>query len=208
MNDLIEMHARALRVSAAVVAQAGRTDLDRPTPCTGWDLRALLGHMIGQNHGFAAAVEGPADASAFADRAVGERPVEEYSASVDRVIGAFSAPGLLQQTPFIAVIRGGIHLPAATVVGFHLIDYVVHGWDVARTLGAAVEYPPDVLEVALGIAEGLPDLVRSVDPRAPFRPSVQTASTDRLDRLVANLGRDPQWQPGRSTNPRGDGLGE
>jgi uncharacterized protein (TIGR03083 family) len=105
--DLIDAHARALRTSAAIVARAGVADLGRPTPCAGWDLSDLLAHMVGQNYGFASAVEGDGDLAVFADR----------------VVGAFS------------------------------------------------------------------------DDRAPFRPTVATASADLLDRIVANLGRDPQWQP-------------
>jgi uncharacterized protein (TIGR03086 family) len=115
------------------------------------------------------------------------------------VVAAFSAPDLLQREVFMAVIRGGLTVPGGTVVGFHLVDYVVHGWDVARTFGVDLTLDPaydeDVLQIALTVAEGVPDQARSDDDRAPFRPTVATSSADLLDRIVANLGRDPQWQP-------------
>lgn len=37
-----------------IVAHVHRDDLARTTPCVGWDLRASLTHMTGQNDGFAA----------------------------------------------------------------------------------------------------------------------------------------------------------
>ena len=193
VTDLIDAHARVLRTSAGIVARAGVADLDRRTPCAGWDLRALLAHMIGQNYGFASAAEGDGDPAVFADRPVGDDPVGDYQGSVEQVLAAFAAPGLAEREVFMAVIRGGMTLPGATVVRMHLVDYVVHGWDVAKTLGVDATYDTDVLEVALAVAEAVPDASRSDDERAPFRPSVPTSSADLLDRVVANLGRDPQW---------------
>jgi uncharacterized protein (TIGR03083 family) len=46
--------------AGSLVDRIGPADLARPTPCAGWDLRALLAHLIGQNHGFAEAVDGAA----------------------------------------------------------------------------------------------------------------------------------------------------
>jgi uncharacterized protein (TIGR03086 family) len=195
MTDLIDAHARALRTSAALVARAGTADLDRPTPCAGWDLSDLLAHMVGQNYGFAAAVEGDSDPAVFDDRPVGDDPVGEYQASVDRVVGAFGSPELLGREIFMSVIRGGMTLPGATVVRIHLVDYVVHGWDVAQTLGVDASYDEDVLQIALEVAEAVPAEARSDDERTPFRPTIATSSADILDRLVANLGRDPEWTP-------------
>jgi uncharacterized protein (TIGR03086 family) len=195
MTDVIDAHARTLRTSAAIVAQAGSADLDRPTPCAGWDLRDLLAHMVGQNYGFAAAVEGDDDPAVFDDRPVGDDPVEDYRASVDRVVSAFAAPDLTEREIFMSVIRGGMTLPGTTVVRVHLVDYVVHGWDVAKTLSVPASYDEDVLQIALEVAEAVPAEARSDDERMPFRPTIATSSADLLDRVVANLGRDPEWTP-------------
>jgi hypothetical protein len=37
------------------VSQAGAADLARPTPCTGWTLGDLIGHMTAQHYGWTAA---------------------------------------------------------------------------------------------------------------------------------------------------------
>jgi uncharacterized protein (TIGR03086 family) len=196
MTDLVDAHRRALQTSAAIVGSVQVVDLDRPTPCGDWDLRRLLAHMIGQNYGFAEAAEGKGgDLEVFADRAVGADPVGEYAASAARVIEAFGAPGVLARDLEVAAVRGGVTLPGRAVIGFHLVDYVVHGWDVAKTVGAPAAYDDDVLRVALEVAEAVPERARSEDDATPFWPTVATDSSHLLDRIVANLGRSPDWTP-------------
>lgn len=185
-----------MQKSTEVVGPVTVDDLDRPTPCAGWDLRALLAHMIGQNYGFAAAAEGDgADLATFADRAVGSDPAADYRASADRVVQAFATPDLLVSYLPVAAVRGGMTLPGTTIVGMHLVDYVVHSWDVARTLGQDVAFDSEVLDLARLVADEVPDEARSDDPATPFGPTVQTSSTDALDLILASLGRNPDWTP-------------
>ena len=64
--DVVEMCQQATDGAAAVIGTLKPDDLTRPTPCEGWDVRALINHMVGVNHRFAAAVTGeaPPDVSA------------------------------------------------------------------------------------------------------------------------------------------------
>lgn len=101
-----------------------------------------------------------------------------------------------------------LRFPASQAIGFHLVDYVVHGWDVARSLGLGrAGYRPepdlldsDVLRAVLLIAESVPDDERRRQPAAAFAPRVPAAPDadpftppSPLDRIVALLGRRPQW---------------
>src|SRR5262249_1949829 len=134
-----------------------------------------------------------APVEAYAPPEVDQWPAAQYTGSVQEVLDAFGDPTLLGRDVFMAEIRRGIDLPGRSVVGFHLVDYVAHGWDVARTLGVHPSYDDEALTLALEIAEAIPEFSRSDDPRAPFRPSVETSSTALLDRFLANLGRSPDW---------------
>jgi uncharacterized protein (TIGR03086 family) len=75
------------------------------------------------------------------------------------------------------------------------VDYVVHGWDVARTLGQSFQLPADVVAAAVPLALVVPDGdFRTID-NAPFGPAIaSTDPADDLDRILAYLGRSPQWQ--------------
>jgi uncharacterized protein (TIGR03086 family) len=196
MVDLVRLHRSVLESSVAIVSHVTAEDLKRPTPCTGWTLRRLLAHMVGQSYGFAAAAEGDSrDPVVFADRPIGDQPAADYATSAQRVIEAFGAPALIEGSMYLPEVRGGITLPAPTAIGFHLVDYVAHGWDVARSLQIAAEFDDDALEVALAVAAAIPAEAQTLDDRAPFRPGVPTTSTSTLDRVIATLGRSPDWTP-------------
>jgi uncharacterized protein (TIGR03086 family) len=71
---------------------------------------------------------------------------------------------------------------------------VVHGWDVARCLGVGFEPDPEVLAVALRVAQAVPDGPGRLEPGSAFRPAVAApAPAGPLDRIVALLGRSPDW---------------
>lgn len=194
MSQLLQQHRHVLERSASIVAQVRPDQLDLPTPCAGWALRDLLAHMIGQNYGFAAAAVGPGpDADAFAPRPIGADPAGQYAESVQRVLDAFASPGLLGRGMFLAEVRGGMTIPAPIAIGFHLVDYVAHGWDVARAIDVPVTFDEDALATALQVAEDVPDEAKSIADGTPFRPSVPTAGPGTLARIVALLGRSPSW---------------
>ena len=164
--------------SVAIVDRVTVGQLELATPCTGWTLRRLLAHMIGQNYGFAAAEEGVSqNREAFADRTVGDTPAAEYGASATRVLAAFAAPGLLDGSMYLPEVRGGATLPATTAIGFHLIDYVAHGWDVAKSIGASVGYDREVLLAALRIAAAVPDEAKPPTHRRRSDPALPPAAS-------------------------------
>jgi uncharacterized protein (TIGR03086 family) len=196
MADLVRSHRRVMESSVAIVSHVTVRDLERPTPCIGWTLRHLLAHMVGQNYGFAAAANGHGhDRAVFADRPVSDLPASDYATSARMVIEAFGSPTLIEGGMYLPEVRGGMTFPASTAIGFHLVDYVAHGWDVAKCLGIAAEFDQEALQLSLTVAEAVPAEARTLDDRTPFRPIVPTTSTQMLDRIVATLGRSPGWTP-------------
>jgi uncharacterized protein (TIGR03086 family) len=194
--DLVELNRRAVLVSVSIVDAVSPDDLGRPTPCADWTLGQLLSHMIGQHYGFAAAAQGRSqDAAVFASRPLGADPAAEYAASARHVVEAFAAPAVVEGEFYLPEIRDGVRVPAQLAIGFHLVDYVAHSWDVARSIGATVDFDDEVLAAAAQIAAAIPDASKSVDPGAAFRPSVATSSDSLLDQALAMMGRSPDWAP-------------
>jgi uncharacterized protein (TIGR03086 family) len=188
--DFPALNRRAVLISQQVVASVTADDLGRPTPCAAWDLRALLAHMICQHRGFAAAARGNVDdLSVWQPLPLGADPVAAYAAAVDDVLDAFGADGVLARRMYLPEIRDGITVPAAMAMSFHFIDYVVHAWDVAVTIGRPVWFDEDILDAAMLVAGRVPDGAERTTPGAAFAPSLPTVSTDPLDRVLAMLGR-------------------
>lgn len=193
--EIRDLNKRAVTASVGVVAEVRPGDLGQPTPCDGWTLGDLLAHMIAQHHGFAAAALGDgADLSHWQVRPVGAGPAAEYAGAADRVLAAFADEGVPGRGFLLPEFTTDRTFPAAEAIGFHFIDYVVHSWDVARTLGAAVDLDAEVLDVALAMARDIPDGPGRLVPGAPFRPAVPVSEgAGPLDEIVALLGRSPTW---------------
>ncbi|MGW6425769.1 TIGR03086 family metal-binding protein [Nocardia sp. NPDC055053] len=173
---------------------AATAPLTVETPCAGWDLRALLEHMSTQNRGFAAAVRGEGDPAVWEVRRAAD-PVGDFLRSADEIVAAFAEPGALTRTLALPEIPPG-RFPAATALGFHLIDSVVHAWDVARSVGSSVDLDSDLAPAALRIAEAVPTGASRQRPGAAFAPALEMPDESAtLDRILRVLGRSPDWQP-------------
>jgi uncharacterized protein (TIGR03086 family) len=195
-GGIVSLDARAVRASVAVADKAGPGDLARPTPCRDWTLAQLLAHMAVQHDGFAAAAGGRgADLNAWRPRPPAADPVAEYAAAAGRALAAFGADGVTDREFVLPEIDPAARFPGALAISFHFIDYVVHGWDVARALGLDYQLEPDLVEVARAVAEAVPDDERTrTRPGSPFaRPVQAPAGAPPLDRIMAQLGRDPAW---------------
>jgi uncharacterized protein (TIGR03086 family) len=200
-QDIRPLHRIAVLASVDVVSAVTADDLAKPTPCAGWNLADLLVHMTVQHRGFAAAARGNgADEAVWQPATVADAvaadPAGTYAAAAAEVIDAFAADGVPDREFALPDFGPGAIFPGAMAIGFHYVDYVVHGWDVARTLGRSYRLPADVVAGVVPLALLVPDGdFRTID-RAPFGPAVPSADpADELDRILAYLGRSPRWQP-------------
>ena len=184
-TDLIAADAVAVRESVRLVAGLTSDDLSLPTPCEGWDLGTLVTHMTVQHQGFAGAGswEMP-PGGRFPDL------VRAYAASAELVLATFAAPGALDRPFALPEISPSQTFPGRVAIGFHLVDYVVHGWDVATAFGVALTLPLPVLEVTLPLARAVPDGPFRLEPGAAFAPALPVpADADPLTEILLRLGR-------------------
>ena len=158
--------------------------------------------MTVQHHGFAAAARGGGDSPTIwaSDRvadAVAADPRGTYAAAAADVLDAFAADGVLDATFSLPEFGPGATFPGAIAIGFHFVDYVAHGWDVARSIGANFALPDDVVAAVLPLVFVIPDGDYRTTDGAPFGPAVAApdGATD-LDRILSHLGRSPDWKPG------------
>ena len=195
--DIIHLHERALDETARLVGGVRPDQMGLPTPCSDWDVRALLAHLVGGNARYAAVAEGkpmgrgpaegkPMGRGPVAADLLGDDPAGAYQRSAAAVTAAWRDPALLDR-PFD--LPFGV-MPGRVAVGIHLIETVAHGWDLARATGQQPAFDPDVVQAAAYFAQS--SLTGERPPGAPFAAPV-LAADDRpeLDRLAAFLGRTP-----------------
>ncbi|WP_407555161.1 TIGR03086 family metal-binding protein [Streptomyces sp. Pv4-95] len=192
-EEVRALDADAVRTSLEVVARVTPADLDRATPCAGWTLRDLLAHMTAQHYGFAAAARGESGLEPWRPRTGEHDPVSAYRCSAERVLAAFAEAGVLDGHFRLPEIDAERSFRAARAIGFHLVDYVVHSWDVARSLDATVDFGPRLLDAALAVARAVPDGPSRTAPAAAFAPRIPHSHGTPLEEILTLLGRSPAW---------------
>ncbi|MFH8379855.1 TIGR03086 family metal-binding protein [Kitasatospora sp. NPDC018058] len=201
MKLVVELHAQAMELAVEVVDTVRPDQLDLPTPCAGWTLRRLLEHCVGQHQGFAAAARGAGpDLALFADAPVDADPAGVFRRTGADLTAAFREAAAADRALWLPEIRDGGPFPLAQAVGFHLLDTLVHGWDVAAALGtagalvAAVERDDALADALSAVTEAVPNTPEARAPGRAFRPGLEPGGAGRFDRALALLGRDPAWK--------------
>lgn len=174
---------RAVAYALGCLDAAGGVDLDAPTPCADWDLRALLDHV---NDSLLALHEAAAVGRVFAEPGdyTGADPIALLRDRATRLVGAWAAP-----VPRKEVALGELELTAAVVTATGAFEVAVHGWDVAWASGVRRPIPAALATELLGLS---PLLVSPDDRPDRFAPPLTTPfGAAPGDRLVAFLGRRP-----------------
>lgn len=121
------------------------------TPCSGWDLSALVDHVTGGNW-FTCHILGGRTADAAMTKtmeqfAAGSASCEQAVASVDEQLAAFQQPGVLDRTWHH--VAGD--LTGRQILRLRLHDLIVHTWDIEQTLDPPASLPEDLIR--WGLAE-------------------------------------------------------
>jgi uncharacterized protein (TIGR03086 family) len=176
---------RALSSTMAVLQKVQPTDLDAPTPCASWDVRALVNHFVDTARWWAGVVSGTGEHT-DADYTAGDF-VAAYEESARMAAAAFEADGVLGR--MIRLPFG--EFPGAAVRSMAALDQFAHGWDLARAIGYQGEMDPELATELLAAARlAITDSFRGPDGQAPFGPvRPAPAEAGPADQLAAYLGR-------------------
>jgi uncharacterized protein (TIGR03086 family) len=158
--------------------------LSNSTPCSDWDLRALLGHLDDSLTTLAEA----ADAGV-----VRVHPASAASTRTDLITTvrdrARAAVQIWTRTGRSLVAVNGWPLTSTIVVSTGALEVAVHGWDIARACGRQEPIPAHLAEDLLALSMVL---VTEHDRPVRFGPPVVVPPTaSPSEQLVAFLGRRP-----------------
>lgn len=193
------IHRAAVLQSIAIVDTVAATDLGNATPCAGWDLADLLAHMTVQHRGFAASARGAGADERVWDPAtvagaVRTDPAGSYRSAAGDALDAFGAAGIADVVFALPEFGPQATVPGSVAMSMHFVDYLVHGWDVAVSVGVPFAPPAHLVAAALPIVRSIPDDASRTAAGAPFGPARRGGGSGDLDEVLRLLGRDPQWR--------------
>jgi uncharacterized protein (TIGR03086 family) len=183
---MADIHRRALGQTRRFAAGIGPDQWALATPCQGWDVRALVNHLVSGNW-WAAELAAGRSISDVGDRLDGDvlrdDPLNAYDASAAAAAQVFAAPGALDAP--CAVSYGPV--PGSVYAGHRFIDVLIHGWDIGAATGQDTALDPALVEACWQVVEPQADLLRG---SGAFGDEVTVPpDADRQTQLLATLGR-------------------
>ena len=168
------------------VGNVSAEELSTASACEGWDLRALLNHVLGAGWMFTRANEGETGVPEDAGDLVGDDHIAACTQLATANVAAWRIPDALdgeRTYPF-----GTFPAPVALMI--NVGEIAVHAWDVAKATDQDATIDPEVASLLLDFYKGMPlDAFRAhgaFGPEVPVDPSAPVA-----DRMLGLLGFQP-----------------
>ncbi|WP_141576456.1 TIGR03086 family metal-binding protein [Actinomadura sp. WMMA1423] len=183
----------AAQAAARIVLEIPAGELDAPTPCPDWDVRALLNHLILWNARGETAARRLPPAGPGEDHDFTAEPgwAERFAEQARRTAEAWQDPAAWEGNTSLTGSKEG--MPAGFIAGIVFGECVLHGWDLAVATGREPSFPPAVMEAAWEQLAATAEISRKYGALGPEVPVPEDAPL--LDRVVGLSGRDPHWKP-------------
>ena len=184
----LQQHARAVAEFGTRVHSVKSDQWGDPTPCTEWDVRALVNHLVNEQLWVPPLMSGATIADvgdSFDGDLLGDDPVAAWDAAAAAASDALVAAGALERPVQLsfAVVSGDEY--AWQLIG----DLTIHAWDLARAIGA-----DDHLDAGLA-ADVLERLAPDAEKYAAYglfaAGRAVPDDADAQTRLIALAGREP-----------------
>jgi uncharacterized protein (TIGR03086 family) len=186
MDDVLELHRQAAGRFGERVLAVRPDQWHLATPCSEWDVRALVNHLVYENRWAVDLVAGKTVADVgdrYEGDLLGDDPVSAWHESLAAARDALDERGVLDRT---------VHLSygdeAATEYLTQLVtDLTVHGWDLARAIGLDDQLDPELVGFVWQAWKDREDMVRG---SGMFGEHIDVSDdADTQTKLLALLGR-------------------
>jgi uncharacterized protein (TIGR03086 family) len=181
-NTLMSRFDRAAAVADQAIAAVKPDQFTDPTPCTEWNVRQVINHIVGGNLFFLTFLEGGPPVDRLADH-LGDDPSAAFRETVQRLREAFlreESADRVVPTPFGEA-------PIRMLIEMRTTELLVHGWDVAKATGQSTDLDPELAEAKIESFRKMRTARRGrgvFDDEKPVPPGATAA-----DRLAAAAGR-------------------
>jgi uncharacterized protein (TIGR03086 family) len=185
MSELKELHRRNLETFGRHVHAVQDGQWHGPTPCTEWDVRVLVNHLVSENLWMPPLLDGQTIAEVggrLEGDLLGQDPIFSWDASAKEA-GAAVEQADLGST--VHVSYGDI--TAESYVFEVTTDLAIHGWDLARAIGADETIDPETLDL---LFDHFKPMEKQLKATGAFGPKVEPPEgADRQTQLLAVFGR-------------------
>jgi uncharacterized protein (TIGR03086 family) len=188
MPDVLASFQRAQAGFTARVDAIAADQWALPTPCTEWNVRALVNHLVYEQVWVPPLLSGRTVAEIgdrFEGDLLGADPAATWHETSAASHAALAEPGALDRT--VTVSYGD--LVAAVYCREMVSDLTIHSWDLARAIGADEALDPDLVDISLAHMEPMIDAWQDAGIFAPRIPA--PAGADAQTRLLLLSGRQP-----------------
>ena len=186
MTELTTRFEQATAHFGDLVHKVGDDQWSAPTPCSDWDVRALVNHLVYEARWAPPLLEGQTIeqvGSKFDGDLLGSDPKSTYDDALSGAASAVNTPGALDRTVHLSYGE----TPAEEYLAQLTCDFVVHAWDLARGIGADDTLDPDLVEWVDEVARPQAAMLAA---SGLFDPPVDVpADADPQTKLLALFGR-------------------
>jgi uncharacterized protein (TIGR03086 family) len=182
--DPIERIEGATAFAAGKVKGVTPDDLSKPTPCTEFDVRELLNHVIGGLEMLRVAAGGGKASLPEGDQ-FGSDPGAVYDERRASLLNALRGDGVLDRNwemPFGS-------MPGSMMAGIVFMEHLTHAWDVAKATGQDTTLPEELVRECTETVAPMDEMLRMPGVCGPAVPVGDDASAQ--DKLIAFMGRQP-----------------
>lgn len=193
--DHADHMSASIDVAVAAIRGADPARFGEPSPCTEFTVGQVVSHLafgllLAEYAARKQEWDPDWDAGGTAPYLIGHPEMEWARLAADqgeRTARAWAEPGAWEgDAPF-----GGPPMPAPAVGSMMTAEFVLHGWDVARGVGATVEVSPGL---GAAVLEGVEAIAPMGREGGWYGKEVDVPTdADVLDKALAASGRDPGW---------------
>lgn len=182
--DAIERIERATAECGDAVTGVKPDDLSKPTPCSEFNVKELLNHIIAGLGMLRTAASG-GDAKPPESNIVGDDPAKQYAEARSELLEVLKEPGVFDK-PWSMPFG---QMPGKMMAGIAFMEHLTHAWDVRKATGQSTELPEDVVNECLELVQPMDQMLRMPGVCGPAVPVGDDATPTQ--KLVAFMGRKP-----------------
>lgn len=189
MADAVALHRMATDEFTRRVEAIKYGQWVLPTPCTDWDVRDLVRHLVYESLWTPPLFEGKTVAEVgdqFEGDIVGDDPLSAWMAASVNATAAVSASGAMDR---IVHLSFG-DFPGSNYAMQLTVDHAVHAWDLARGIGADEQLPEELAQACYD--EVVPQMDMLAASGLFAKPVEIDDNASVQDKLLGLLGRDPR----------------